>query len=39
MTASWWGWGEGEGVEGFSIKEKGLTDMDISVVIAGERGV
>ena len=33
MTAS----GGGEGVEGLSKKEKGLMDMDNSVVIAGGR--
>ena len=30
--------GGGEGVEGLSKKEKGLMDMDNSVVIAGGRG-
>ena len=30
--------GRGQGVEGLSKKEKGLVNMDNSVVIAGERG-
>ena len=30
--------GGGQGVEGLSEKEKGLMDMDNSVVIAGGRG-
>ena len=34
MTASW-GWG----VEGLSTQEKGLMDMDNSVVIAGGLGL
>ena len=33
------GVGGGEGVEGLSKKEKGLMDMDNSVVIAGGEGV
>ena len=33
------GVGGGEGVEGWSRKEKGLMDMDNSAVIAGGRGV
>ena len=36
MTASWQG---RLGVEGLSEKEKGLMDMDNTVVIAGERRV
>ena len=37
MTAS--GLGEGEGVEGWSKKGKGLMDMDSSVAVAGGRGL
>ena len=32
-------WGDAEGVEGLRKKEKGLMDMDNSVVIAGGREV
>ena len=37
MIVGGWGWW-GVGVEGLSKKEKGLMDMDNSVVIAGGRG-